>query len=467
MRRLKVLFVFLLCSVVSLILPFDGLKEMGSAVAESIKTATINKSDDQIKTEIISELESFIEYGLDEKDKKRASRIPGSKAEYNSAMYIHEVLSTLISFGAVNNQSTENGVEKFNFKCVFDDKNYVSQNIIFRRESSVETNKKVVLGCHYDTSYVMVEKGVYSSGVGKVKDGINDNAAGVATLLTIAKNIDLVTQDFGFDIEIVFFGASSNNYDGSTYYTRGLSDEDAKNILLMVNFDRIMLGNYNYMYVNECQTSQGNYLFETLNNSSEFKALKNENVIDFAVSSPNGLNYTHVGLESDHAKFMARNINVLNLFSGNYEKPLTFGLSEYEGKNSITFTVNDNYKYIKENCLNYEDNLLKIFKGVNSVLFEENFIKEMEKVNNSSEWYKFWTNEKLATFITAVLLIVFIAICYLVYHVLLKRSKKKSQENDINKIIIRITKNIGEEDDQVLNNMLDEKIKDDTKENEE
>jgi len=411
--------------------------------------------------QIEEQLLDFIENSKLDNEKERTYRIPGSKAEYNSAIYLQNELLKLNKFKPVTNQSTINGIEKFEFQSKFDGKMYASQNVVFKRESIVETNKKILLTAHYDTSFVDDGETKYSDFKGKVKEGINDNAASVALLLTLVKNLDKMPLDFGYDIEVVFFGASSNNYDGSKFYEKGLSDKDAENILLVVNLERIAVGEYNYLYVNEFESLQGKYLEERLYG---FKKLKNQNTLDFDVSSLNGLDYTHVGLESDHAVFMKRHINVVSLFSGNYENLMTYGLNEFADKENITFTENDSYMYIKHYYKNFSTNLTKNYNAIANLISHKNFIVTMEKDNGLKANYDFWTNKKIAVAICMIVFAIMVFIFIIIYRNLQKRSKQVLKTAKIDDIVFKITTNISEVDNKDLNDALDKKIKDDTEE---
>ena len=265
-----------------------------------------DKTDQQVYELIQKELVEFLQIKSSE-NSLRQGRIPGSDAEYNSAIYLKNKLSALKNFKSVTNASTVDGLESFEFECLFDGNMYRSQNVIFRREAIVNTDRKVVLATHYDMAYIAKEEGTYKDG-GINTEGLNESAASIATLLALAKTLDQMPLDFGYDIEIVFFGASTNDYAGSKYYMRGHTDEMSDDILLMVNLDKIGVGEYNYIYMNEFETTQEKYVFKTIEG---FKKLKQENTVDYSIESPNGLSYTHVGLESDHAIFMKKNVNVL------------------------------------------------------------------------------------------------------------------------------------------------------------
>ncbi len=402
-------------------------------------------------TQIQEVLEEFIEYES-LTPKTRNGRFPGTDAERKSAEYIREYLSTLTSFAAVNNITTQNGMQSFNFVSQIDSNPHVSQNVLFIKKAAVKTDKKVVIAAHYDSSFVYTEtQQVYP-------DAINDNAGAVALLLSLAKRLDAMTE-LPFNVEIAFFGAGTNDYAGSRYFSRTMDEKDAENTLLLINLDRVALGDYNYMYVNEYETSQQKY-FEGLLKESNIKKLRNLKVMDIEATSPNGLNYTHIGLESDHAIFMSRNINVLYLFSGNYESTLTVGLKEYETSDQITYSMADDYSKIIETHPEFYQNLANVEDAIMTVISDDQFVAKMQEDNGSAAWYKHWTNEKLAVFITAVLLVVFLFIYYLIYANLQKKSRESAQ-NGVGKIVLEITKNLGDDDEQ-LTDIIDKKIKDDT-----
>lgn len=446
MRKLKYLVIALLMCVVSLF--SVGIINSQNAFAFGQNTAI----DSEIKNSIIDELEEFISADGEELE----TRIAGSAAEFKAAMKIKTKLDSLSTFKPVNNQTIVSGVQTFEFTDVYTHKKLVSQNIVYRRDSNSENSKKVVIGAHYDTAMVLDDnKEVVNI------DGINDNAGGVAVLLTFIQNIDKELIDLGYDLEVVFFGASSSGYSGSMFYVECFNENEAKNVLAMINIDRVSLGKYNYLYVNEFKTSQEEYVRGLLNGKVDLKRLKATNILDFSSESAIGLDYTHLGLESDHAYFMKRNINVINFFSGDYENSLTFGLNEYGETESVTFTKNDTYSYIKENNIDIASNLVNIYKAMDLILFDESFVVEMEKDNELAQKYDFWTDKKNAVFISAIFLLISCLIYCLIYSDLSKKSRKRAQEANINKVILKITKNIGEKD-QILNDYIDKKVKDDT-----
>lgn len=455
MRKIRKILACLFAFIVMILgLSFVKINNIAAAEGESV-----------IETEILDEIKQFVEYG--QSDKSRKYRVPGSKAEYNSANYLKAKMSMLSSFKPVENQSTKDGVQSFEFQSDIDGMTKTSQNIIFQKKTETASKKKVVLSAHYDSAplSMFAKRDGETGKIVNISDGISENASSVATILCLAKALDRI-DDLGFTLEIVFFGASNNSFAGAKEYMKGVSDVDAKNILAMINLERIGVGQYNYFYVNEFENSQFKYAKNVLSNFDGFKALQVKNVLHTSDSSMNGLEYSHIGIDGEHALFMERNINIINFFSGFYENLITPGIKEYENKNNVTYTGDDTYDYIIESCPGFSKNLANVYAGVKAFLTDDSFVSEMEKNNGSEEFYGIYKNEKLAVFVT---ILVFAAMCFvyiLIFHVLQNKSKKTLNDNNLDKIVIKIAENIGD-DSKEISELIDQKLKDDTDNNDE
>lgn len=90
---------------------------------------SFTKDDEKVYFSIEKELTDLIENGISLENRQRSGRIPGSKAEYNTAIYLKNQLSSLTNFKPVNNSSTTDGIESFEFECIIDGNIYTSQNI--------------------------------------------------------------------------------------------------------------------------------------------------------------------------------------------------------------------------------------------------------------------------------------------------------------------------------------------------
>ncbi|MYB50351.1 MAG: M20/M25/M40 family metallo-hydrolase [Dehalococcoidia bacterium] len=101
-----------------------------------------------------------------------------------------------------------------------------SRNVIADKPGTAGDGRAVVLGGHYDT-------------VPNVP-GANDNGSGIATLLTIAREI--AGREYPFTVRFIAFGAEELGLYGSNYYVDQLSDEEIDSTVAMLNFDALGSG---------------------------------------------------------------------------------------------------------------------------------------------------------------------------------------------------------------------------------
>ena len=101
-----------------------------------------------------------------------------------------------------------------------------SRNVIADKPGTADDGRVVVLGGHYDT-------------VPNVP-GANDNGSGIATLLTIAREI--AEREYPFTVRFIAFGAEELGLHGSEYYVGQLSEEEIDSTVAMLNFDALGSG---------------------------------------------------------------------------------------------------------------------------------------------------------------------------------------------------------------------------------
>ena len=101
-----------------------------------------------------------------------------------------------------------------------------SRNVIADKPGTADDGRVVVLGGHYDT----------------VPDvpGANDNGSGIATLLTIAREI--ADREYPFTVRFIAFGAEELGLHGSKHYVGQLSEEEIDSTVAMLNFDALGSG---------------------------------------------------------------------------------------------------------------------------------------------------------------------------------------------------------------------------------
>ena len=92
--------------------------------------------------------------------------------------------------------------------------------------------REIVVAAHYDS-------------VDDV-DGADDNASGVAVLLSAAARLkDVQTPS---TIRFVSFGAEENDLDGPRYFVGHLGSQEKKNVVALLNLDSLIAGDKTYAY---------------------------------------------------------------------------------------------------------------------------------------------------------------------------------------------------------------------------
>ena len=151
---------------------------------------------------------------------EKGPRLAGTQGEADAANWIKD-------------QLVESGYEVTRQEFLFKsgEEIFESENII--AEKAGESEQTILVGAHYDS----VDAG---------GDGVDDNGSGVALALeTAARLKDVETPQ---TIRFVFFGAEEFGSCGSNYYVSHADSSELSNLLLMINFDSIVAGDFAYVY---------------------------------------------------------------------------------------------------------------------------------------------------------------------------------------------------------------------------
>ena len=348
------------------------------------------------------------------------NRLPGSDGEKQASEYIRNYLENKTSLVAKNTAYVKNGIQEFSFDSEISGIYEKSQNIIYTLNSTKETNKKVIIGCHYDS--IAIDMDQKSENYGKYIDSesINGSAGNVATLLSIASLLSADNLDF--NIEFVFFGAGESNNAGSAYYASGISKDDKKNIIAMININQITVGKQLYFYMNEVSTKPEKLVEDIVYDKKiDVEKINTAHLNKVMLDDENalGLSYKHVALDSDNINFMKVEIPTINIFAGDYSDGVIIGRQEFAGEDLITYTTNDNIEYILNNLSDYkmEENMYKVFKTVYYTLTDADFIEVFEGAKGETSWfYKIFASENLAFYLTVVSFIIFIIVAMYIYY---------------------------------------------------
>ena len=369
------------------------------------------------------------------------ARTAGSAVEKDAATYIRDYLMTnATKVSAKSDLSTENGIQEFKFVSVYTGLYETSQNVIFEYKTDVKTSKKVILACNYDAPLKYDEEtGDY---ITYNNDALNVSAAGVASLMILAET--LPNYNLGFNLEFVFFGAGESSFAGSNFYLNGLSEDEAKEVLCVINIDKVALGNNLYFYMDEVKTSFSKYVSSVVSSFSKEIDLSHLNKTEY-VYNDLGLGYSHIAIESDNVNFMKRGIATINLFAGDYETGIVMGRNEYNGKELISYTDNDTLEYINKNLGNNEiaDNLYLVNSAVETLLTDADFEKNAAKSYGKTNWfYSIFANEKLVLWFTIVAFAVILIISMYIYYKLTVKSYYANVEVEFLSSVMKISDHV-------------------------
>lgn len=286
-----------------------------------------------------------------------------------------------------------------------------SENISLSIPSAV-SNGKVVIGAHYDNASSLYNG--YSATGGQ---GVSDNGGGVAVLLELARRFKDVSLDF--DLEIVFFGAEELGLVGSRHYVSGLTQSVKDDILLMINIDVVVNGDYLYVWGEDGYTPQAAYFAEVSGGSARVLPANKRAV--YGVSVTGSRPYYTVAHAADSMSFLDAGIPVAFFFSGNLSLG-SFGYVENDGMDGVMHTENDTLEYISER---YRDKMISNTDAVVNTIYNgvtaDGFVAAVE---NARDYITggFWLNGVYAMAITLVIMAGLGVWAYFYYGKLKKRA---------------------------------------------
>lgn len=304
---------------------------------------------------------SFCEEEINSFVTENGNRTAGSDGEKQSANYIEERLTALNIAPLYES-----------YQQSFEYNDLTSQNVLGLVDNG--STSYVVIGAHYDNIYKLDES-----------VGANDNASGVVTSLNIASNF--ASKNLDYNIIFAYFGAEEVGLVGSEYFLNNLDENILNNIILYINLDSIGAGDYLYYYTYDAPTTYGNFIDDFAENQAITK-LGNKRL--YSNRTTFGINYNHIGLNSDNAVFIKRGINSINFFAGNLDVA-RLGFHETEGHDKIMH-VSDSLQTNEEIFgEKFYINMASVNNFVTELLLSENFVESMplREINPMllSDWF--------------------------------------------------------------------------------
>lgn len=433
MKKLKKILVCLLLAV--LVIPSAGIVRAKASASEPAQNLFTKST---FSAEVNAILADYVQYDY---------RMPGTEDEKQASVYIQNYLNLIPNLIPKNDNHVKNGVQEFYFDSLFDLRYKKSQNIVYTTNID-GLDKKVILGCHYDAFALKTNE--ESGEVEFVEsEAVNGSAASVATLLAFAKNLQYMTLNY--NVEIVFFGAGESKNAGSKVYSQGISSDEAKDILCMINLDEIAYGNELYFYSNEISTDAEKFVVDVIKEkNTKIKKVDVVNLNKTLIYDEDdvlGLGYTHMGLASDNVNFMKLGITTFNFFAGDYGKGLVAGKCEYLDDDNITFTPNDNLAYIADtHTADYlASNMYEVFKTIGYVLTDFDFMTIMKGAQGDANWlYTIFANQNLATYMTVFAFMALVVVAMFIYYKLSVRAYHADVEVEFLSSVVKICEQIDE-----------------------
>ena len=283
-------------------------------------------------------------------------RVAGTEKETEMAVFI---LSVLLNGGYAE---SDIAIESFEIddstpmmdeaiQNVFDggEKSNSSQNILITKKG--ESEKTIIVGAHYDSA------GTH---------GVDDNGSGVSVALENA--LRMVNTPTYYTIQYVFFGSEEPGMYGSRAYVESLSEKERENIILMINIDTVLAGDYLYLYggkVNDNGTVD--------NTEAVFKAYEIVKEIGLNIQLPpdgnNDYPYPTGQKRSDHAPFNDIGIPYIYFEANNWENGSPV---ETEKNGLIMHTDMDDLDFIENEYSGRVQNTLSSYSILLYSLLQEN-----------------------------------------------------------------------------------------------
>lgn len=404
-------------------------------ISHTSAVAVNDIQENQLSETIIDIINEFVVFD---------ERLPGSDDEEKAGDYIISYLNENTNCSPYSDSYITDGIQSFKFTSIFDGNYYSSRNIIYNIPATNSTDKKVILCCNYD-AYAF-KYASYDTTSLVSTEGVNQSAGSVATLLALAKQLS--NMSFEYNIEFIFFGAGTSNNAGSKFYTDGISNEDASNILLAINLDTIAVGKNLYFYIDEFSTDLNEFssnLFKTNKTGVSEISLTNLGKVLLSSSNELGLKYTHIAQNSNNFNLMKVGILTMNIFAGDYDSGVSIGRNEFTGQEPITFTDYDNVDYITTNIgeSSIFDNLNKVYNSVISLLTSSGFVEVCENsFGQTNGYYLIFGNEDLVTLCVIITFIIFIIIALIWHYKLTIKAYNARIETEFVSTVLNITANV-------------------------
>lgn len=249
-----------------------------------------------------------------------------------------------------------------------------SQNVIAVHKSAADGAKNVVIGAYYDNWYSTPYKGAAAGTKGA---GALSNGTGVATLLAIAEYLKADDVELGFDVSIVFFGASATTVTGASYYyEEHMTATERRNTVLMIELQRLG-ADHIYAFSDARKTKREGFFDDiaAANGLDIYKPTQKSPVMTMAYSL-DGIPFFQWAQTGVYSVFFNKSVPTLNVIGGNWET-INMSDAEYADRSSVSFTEDDTLAVLKKACPDYGSKMSAAATLVLRSLTDERFLETM------------------------------------------------------------------------------------------
>jgi alkaline phosphatase isozyme conversion protein len=120
----------------------------------------------------------------------------------------------------------------------------VSRNVT--AELTGQSDGLIIIGAHYDTAVSRRPEDRLQGIGGPALEGVDDNASGVGVLLELAQRMAASNPEL--TIRFIAFGAEEVGLQGARHVVDTLSDAERQGLVIMINIDSIVTGDYLYVH---------------------------------------------------------------------------------------------------------------------------------------------------------------------------------------------------------------------------
>jgi len=327
-----------------------------------------------------------------------------------------------VAFGegeALAGEYIANKFKQYNLDCFFAEgykqeityaEGEISHNIIAIKKSANPMAKTIIIGAHYDN--VVVGE----------SSGANDNASGVAVLLSLADEFS--KSSFDFNIVFACFALEELGLLGSQYFLEQLTNNQLEDILLYLNLDVVANGDSLYLYAEDISTDFETIFLNSHNQSSsrimDINSVIGNNGIFYSTNYYNGRPFMALYQNSDALSFRNMGIPSVSFFAGNLD--YSYGYLESSNLDNVTMhTINDTVTSISSFGNEHLKNMQTVYDCIVTTFNNDKFLDVALSAKNELV-ADIWYNSSIVKLV--VFLIFITTICIFVY--VLRKMRKRA-----------------------------------------